>query len=755
VETRESSDQHWRFGIFEVDARRSELRRGGTPVKLREQSFRILVLLLERAGEIVTREELRQGLWPTDTYVDFEHSLNTAIMKLRDALGDSADKPLYIETIPKRGYRFVAPVTVPPATQSAIPSSPGENAIATPARPAGGGREIADLSTALPPDRAKQRHRYFTLGIAMAGVAVIVLCIVAVARRWPSLAPHERGQSSGAVPGRRSVSLVSVPGRLRDPALSPDAKAIAYVWDGDNPERGDVYVQLIGGEKPLRLTHTSSGFICCTSWSPDGRQIAFGLCDDRGGSVMTVAALGGPPRKLTDAPCLYGEGGWPVWMADGKSLIIVGSCKVGGPRGLVLLTLSTGEKRCLTAPPAGMGEWRPSLSPNQKNLAFLRMPASNASVGDIYALSLSGGEVRQVTAERHSIWGMMWAADEQHIIFSSSRGGLAAMWRVKATGGPIESETLYPEVGSLSNDGRRLVYVRDIGSRPSTISQADLSAPGGRVLAVKSLISSANENDTPQLSPDGRQIVYGSCPAGFGGWGGEVWRSNSDGTDSIQLTSFAGHSGTPRWSPNGKFIAFDNRNQSQSQIYVMDADGRNQRKLTSGDYDHVVPSWSRDGRFVYFASNQTGSFEVWKHELATGQEVQVTRHGGFAPLESYDGRTLYYSQFDGAGIWSIPVGGGEEQRLTEAPHLGYWGYFAVTDAGIYLLDTETANGSEKAGGATIQFYDFHSRRLKPVMTLREDPLPWGANLTASRDGKMLLFAEYKVTSSITMVDYQQ
>jgi Tol biopolymer transport system component len=344
---------------------------------------------------------------------------------------------------------------------------------------------------------------------------------------------------------------------------------------------------------------------------------------------------------------------------------------------------------------------------------------------------------------------MMWAADEQHIIFSSSRGGLAAMWRIQATGGPIESETLYPEVGSLSSDGRRLVYVRDIGSRPSTISQADLSAPGGRVLGVKSLISSANENDSPQLSPDGRQIVYGSGPAGFGGWGGEIWRSNADGTDSIQLTSFTGHSGTPRWSPDGNFIAFDNRNQSQSQIYVMDADGRNQRKLTSGDYDHVVPSWSRDGRFVYFASNQTGSFEVWKHELATGQEVQVTRHGGFAPLESYDGRTLYYSQFEGAGIWSIPVGGGEEQRLIEAPHLGYWGYCAVTDAGIYLLETE------KAGGPSIQFYDFQSRRLKPVMTLREDPLPWGANLTASRDGKTLLFAEYKVTSSITMVEYQQ
>jgi Tol biopolymer transport system component len=282
----------------------------------------------------------------------------------------------------------------------------------------------------------------------------------------------------------------------------------------------------------------------------------------------------------------------------------------------------------------------------------------------------------------------MWAADGQRIIFSSSRGGLAAIWQVKATGGAIERETLYPEVGSLSADGRRLVYVREIGSRPTTISQANLSAPGGTVLGVKSLISSANESDSPQLSPDGAQIVYGSAPAGFGGWGGEIWKSDADGGDPVQLTFFTGHAGTPRWSPDGKSIAFDNRNGSPSQIYVMDADARNQRSLTSGNYDHVVPSWSRDGRFIYFASNQTGAFEVWKHEWATGQEVQVTHHGGFGPLESYDGKTLYYSQIDGAGIWTIPVAGGHPVlRLPESP----------AHSGAYVRAGSSSLGSQSHG----------------------------------------------------------
>jgi DNA-binding winged helix-turn-helix (wHTH) protein len=110
LESLENSIGLWRFGVFEVDAANEELRRNGVKVKIREQSFRVLVYLLQHAGELVSREALRQVLWPADTFVDFDHSLNTAMMKLRDALGDATGAPVYIETIPKRGYRFIAPV---------------------------------------------------------------------------------------------------------------------------------------------------------------------------------------------------------------------------------------------------------------------------------------------------------------------------------------------------------------------------------------------------------------------------------------------------------------------------------------------------------------------------------------------------------------------------------------------------------------------------------------------------------------------
>jgi TolB-like protein len=115
--------QNWRFGVYQVDLQNAELRRNGTPLKIREQCFRILVYLLEHAGELVTRDELRRQLWPADTFVDFEHSMNAAMMKLRETLGDSADSPMYIETIPKRGYRFIAPVSHPAASVPSMPES--------------------------------------------------------------------------------------------------------------------------------------------------------------------------------------------------------------------------------------------------------------------------------------------------------------------------------------------------------------------------------------------------------------------------------------------------------------------------------------------------------------------------------------------------------------------------------------------------------------------------------------------------------
>ncbi len=160
----------------------------------------------------------------------------------------------------------------------------------------------------------------------------------------------QRSNATATSSRMRTVPLTSLPGWVQYPAFSPDAEKIAFIWNGENPIRSDLYVQLVGGERPLRLTHTEHGVVCCANWSPDGQKIAFGRCEDNGGGVFVVSALGGTERKLTDVICPFGDSGYPKWTADGKSLVLADRCVHDGPRGIVLFSLETGEKRCLTAP---------------------------------------------------------------------------------------------------------------------------------------------------------------------------------------------------------------------------------------------------------------------------------------------------------------------------------------------------------------------------------------------------------------------
>src|SRR5262245_35607998 len=176
------------FGTFKLDLRTGELRKSGVRVNLPEQPFQVLKTLLERPGELVTREELRQRLWAAETFVDFEHGLNATVRRLRDALGDSADVPRFIETLPRRGYRFIAPVIQPPATEEAS------------SRP-----EEPTKSEALPPDMRPARllTRARVLGVLATMVLVAAVVLWVFRSRSPSTF---RGESAGT--SRRSMLAV-------------------------------------------------------------------------------------------------------------------------------------------------------------------------------------------------------------------------------------------------------------------------------------------------------------------------------------------------------------------------------------------------------------------------------------------------------------------------------------------------------------------------------------------------------------------
>jgi Tol biopolymer transport system component/DNA-binding winged helix-turn-helix (wHTH) protein len=729
-----------RFGLFDFDPKAGQLNRKGVRVRLPQQPLQVLRVLVERPGEIVTRDELQHLLWSSNVFVDFDHGLNKSIQKLREALGDSAESPRFIETIPRIGYRFLAPVTSTPELPTGEMVPFGQSPPAANGSSLDGTRELSEKA-------AIAGRRKLTLLGAAAGITVLAvlagLSVRGVIRKWTGIAVRPSTAKAG-LSARYSVPLTEVPGLVDDPAFSPDGEKVAFFWDAEGNARTDLYVQLVGGEKPLRLTHTADGFLCCANWSPDGRQIAFFRCDDEGGGIYAVPTLGGSERKLSDAACLYGRDGYPEWTPDGKGLLIADRCAPNRPRGIVLLFLATGERRCLTAPPAlgDTGDYAPKLSPDGKTVAFLR--STTLDLSEIYMVELSGKNLRQLTADGATIDRFMWSADGQDIIFNSRRKGLGRPWRVSAAGGAIEEEERYPGVGSLSRDGRRLAYVRYSGL-PGTIWRARLAGPTEkrRAASPERIVASDCGNDSPQLSPDHRQLVFRSCRSG----NPELWISDTNGNDPRRLTfTTSGWLGSPRWSPGGKWIAFDYRVNGHSQIQMIDADGRNRRQVTTGEFDNEVPTWSRDGASIYFSSNRTGSLQVWKRQVATGRETQITRNGGIAVSEASNADVLYYSKLDAAGIWSMSKNGGDEQLVTGGLHRGYWGHFAVTDTGIYLLD------SDAVPRPMIMFYSFQTRRLTPLLQLSQQPDPWSPDLAASGDGRELFFSQGVPQNSIRMVE---
>jgi Tol biopolymer transport system component/DNA-binding winged helix-turn-helix (wHTH) protein len=730
----------FRFADVEVHEREFSVIKAGEVLPLEPKAFKVLQFFVHNPGRAIPKDELLDAVW-NDCEVT-ENSLTRSIALLRRQLGDDIREPRYIATIPTVGYRFLCDVQVTEDGFGPLAKSDPNGSVIE-SRVTGAMQKPEDQ----PSSSSQGKSRSF-LAAALGVAAVIVLTTgLLVYRAIGSRATDANASSHAgtASPKMRIMPLTNLPGDAGAPSFSPDGRQVAFFWNADTPSKLELYVQLVGGDNPLQLTHSRSGFLCCADWSPNGQEIAFGRCDDSGGAVFTVPALGGPERKLTDVACPFGDAGSPQWTRDGKSLVLSDRCTPDGIAGIVLFSLATGEKQCLHSPPPGdVGDFGPVLSPDGKTVAFLR--SSTDSMSEIYTVALSGRELRQLTHDGHFARNLMWSSDGKRIVFKSGRNGSERPWQIPATGGPIEAETVYPQSGVLSRDGRRLAYIDySRSSFSSAVWRADLSSPGGKVVGQTRILAPPRHYSGTQLSPDEHQIVYQ-----IGGRNCQILKNNVNGGNPLQLTFLdKGFGGTPRWSPDGKWITFDYHDDIHSQIYVIDAEGRNQRGITSGNYENAVPSWSRDGSAIYFASNRTGAWQVWRRELSDGKETQMTRGGGFAALESYDARTLYYSRFEGGGLWSVPVAGGAEQLLTDALHRGDWGNFAVTYTGLYLVDSSTKPGP------TILYYDFESRRPKPVLMLKQDAQPWTANLSASRDGRTLLYAQFEARNSIMMADNLQ
>jgi Tol biopolymer transport system component/DNA-binding winged helix-turn-helix (wHTH) protein len=684
--------------VYEVDLRAGELRRKGRKLKLQEQPFQVLALLLERPGQVVTREALREKLWPADTFVEFDHSLNTAISKIREALGDLADNPRFVETLPRRGYRFIAPVE-----ESGQASEPEATLPVPP----------------LPWWRTTSRLLW----------SAVLLAVVFGGAVWfQFFRPSPKSEMAPI----RVVPLTTLPGSENDPALSPDGNQVAFSWDGETGDNFDIYVKMIGSETTLRLTNDPA-FDCCPAWSPDGRYIAFMRSPETKGEIFIVPALGGPERKL---PTTSGARPFQIWRSvswspDGRFLAFVDQGPDEGPYAIFLVSVENLERHQLSAPAAEyLGDSYPVFSPDGKTLAFVRV--ASLSLGDIYLLSVAGGEPRRLTFGNPHTHGLDWTPDGSEIIYSSFLASAPSLWRISASGGAPERLAVGGKNASnpsISGQGHRLAYQQAVSD--SNIWRIDVQGSTGGNRSPAKLIASTRWESGPQFSPDGKKITFCSDRSGSL----EIWVCDSDGSNCVQLTFFDGHTCTPRWSPDGQRIAFDSRPEGHSDIFVVDVERRVPRRLTTATSDDVVPSWSHDGRWIYFSSNRTGRQQVWKAPAQGGPAVQVTQNGGFAAFESPDGQFIYYAKFTEPGIWRVPVEGGEETLVLDLLQPGLWGYWAVSEQGIYFLN------SKAEPRPAIEFYRFATRQVTRVFVPEKDPAYGSPGLAVSPDGRWILYVQ--------------
>ena len=537
------------------------------------------------------------------------------------------------------------------------------------------------------------------------------------------------------------VPITSYPGNQMSPSFSPDGSQIAFSWNGPAEDNFDIYVKLIGAGAPLRLT-TNPAYDSFPRWSPDGRWIAFVRITAKidSFSVIVVPALGGQERGIGTFHNNAREASLPLeslcWTSDSQALVVSAAESTGRPNRLLLVPLDGGEPKALTHPsPESLGDGRPALSSDGRQLLFLRVANSSR----LFVLALSAamepeGDPRLVDQHQPFVSEADWLPDTREIVFASTANNVSTLFRTSTRRGAPEHAI--PGTGSsaygptISRRGSRLAY--QTGSADSNLWAVDLMT---RTASLDRALSSSFRDVFPQFSPDGKRVAFYSSRSGTT----QVWTANRDGSQATALTSMAGPTtASPRWSPDGQKIVFDSDTGGTIHIYVIGADGGQPRQAAPGD--GYSASWSRDGRWIYFSSRRSGSQQVWKVPAVGGAPEQVTHGGGSGPLESPDGKSLYYVKREGnGGLWRMPVDGGEEMEVV--PDV-YGVNYDVTDKGIYFTPH-----IGRYYTASVQFLSFATGTTTQLVKTKALDLGLGV----SPDGRTLLYSQIDQPGSNIML----
>jgi len=546
--TTPSQPQVLKFGVFEVDLAAGEVRKAGMRQKLAGQPFQVLQALLERPQEIVTREELRRRLWPDNTFVDYELALKKAVNRLREVLGDSAENPHYIETVPRRGYRFIAPLNGGHPSSMSDPPVGGVDLATAP----------ADIVSTAPDGEALHAKRS-RLGAIVVGAVLVSAALLGYAsmRRLPpsriarfaQITDDAQGKTAsyvdelpsplvgdgsrlyfmeGPLGGRKlaqvstgggETSLFAAPFRIRRALdVSPKRQeALALRYEGQQMETAVMVLPLPAGT-PHRLGDVLAHD---ASWSPDGKGIVYA----NGHDLYVSKADGSDPRKLATVPA--GAAWWPRWSRDG-SLVRFTVLDALGLRSLWEVSADGSHLHPLfsggnKAQDACCGDW----TPDGRNFVF-------QSGGELWTISEGVGFFRKAQEPK------------------------------QLTTGPLSMVAPVP-----SADGKKIfaIAVQQRGQLVRYDKKSSHFVP---------FLSGISADDV-DFSRDGQWATYVAFPERT------LWRSRVDGSERLQLTLPPMRVSLPRWSPDGKRIAFAGEVVGKPvKIYIVSEDGGTAKQAIPG-----------------------------------------------------------------------------------------------------------------------------------------------------------------------------